>query len=68
MKKIVFLLLSVALLAFALSATAPRSGLGELSLQSFARLFSDPAAREVFGVEEEEARAVFGEEEGAVFL
>jgi len=67
-KKIVLFLLTASLIAFSLWGTERKQGLGELSLQSFARLFREQTAREVFDVEEEEARAVFGDGGEAVFL
>lgn len=68
MKKIALFLLTASLLLFSLQSTETARGLGELSLQSFARLFREQTAREVFDVEEEEARAVFQDGGEAVFL
>ena len=42
--------------------------LGSFSLDFFSRLFESKEAREVFDLDEEEAVAVFGGEDEAVFL
>ena len=55
-------------LALGLWQGGGRRDLGDLSLRFFSKLFQSPEAREVFGVEEEEVRAVFGELSENTFL
>lgn len=58
----------VLLLALGLWRETERCDLGDLSLRFFSELFRSPEAREVFGLEEEEAKAVFGEQFETAYL
>lgn len=58
----------VLFLSLSLWRGGERQDLGDLSLQFFSHLFQSPAARDVFGWEEDEAVAVFGEEFETAYL
>ena len=69
MKKSRFLLkIVLVLLVAALFAPWGDTSLSRYTLRLFGRLFQSEEARAVFGLEEEEAQAVFGDGGGGTFV